>query len=479
MENFEQHNEVSTSYNNNLKHEFYEYVDVDYLEKPKEIPKDFNIYVHQKNYKKDDVSVNHNLNTPFSVKDILNINQPANYYERNERDRKGYEYEQMYHQNQTYCSPDYFGQVYANIPVHTNVEPYWNQDAYHDPKIEEYYNYNPYCHNLYHQSYEQYPDVVVPTHHVAVDASKLDVMERPAHVPVSSNVLKRSMSSESIPALKSETFDVTESFDKLSSSPRKITSKFLLFCSLIYCIPITISCSKTPIKCIPHKRPLQKYAPYLSCIILIKHFSLSTGTPVSNNKTDKKDKNVKRKPRILFSQSQVHALEIRFRAQRYLTAPEREMLAKNLNLSPTQVKIWFQNRRYKSKRIKSPEVSTSTDAKPSKNAIGRKLYKSESKDVTQTIPTYQYPKPDVCIDTNDNLNSTTYYDDSLNYEENANEKYYNKLDVSEPVESTAVMQHFISSKSLYSDILQDDNKNLYNNDQDNKKYYNPLNYGCS
>lgn len=59
----------------------------------------------------------------------------------------------------------------------------------------------------------------------------------------------------------------------------------------------------------------------------------------------------KRKPRVLFSQGQVLELERRFRLQRYLSAPEREQLAKGLSLSPTQVKIWFQNRRYKCKRM--------------------------------------------------------------------------------------------------------------------------------
>ncbi|VDL69601.1 unnamed protein product [Nippostrongylus brasiliensis] len=47
----------------------------------------------------------------------------------------------------------------------------------------------------------------------------------------------------------------------------------------------------------------------------------------------------------------VNELEERFKKQRYVTAGEREELANTLGLSPTQVKIWFQNRRYKCKRL--------------------------------------------------------------------------------------------------------------------------------
>ena len=42
----------------------------------------------------------------------------------------------------------------------------------------------------------------------------------------------------------------------------------------------------------------------------------------------------------------------RFRQQRYLSAPEREHLASMLNLTPTQIKIWFQNHRYKTKKAR-------------------------------------------------------------------------------------------------------------------------------
>ncbi|NXG53663.1 NKX26 protein, partial [Psilopogon haemacephalus] len=69
----------------------------------------------------------------------------------------------------------------------------------------------------------------------------------------------------------------------------------------------------------------------------------------------------RRKPRVLFSQAQVLELESRFKQQRYLSAPEREHLASLLQLTSTQVKIWFQNRRYKCKRQrqdKSLELAT-------------------------------------------------------------------------------------------------------------------------
>ncbi|XP_021944753.1 homeobox protein Nkx-2.2a [Folsomia candida] len=69
----------------------------------------------------------------------------------------------------------------------------------------------------------------------------------------------------------------------------------------------------------------------------------------STNSTCSKKKSP-RKRRILFTKSQIHSLESRFRTQRYLSAAEREALAMEVKLSPTQVKIWFQNHRYKTKQ---------------------------------------------------------------------------------------------------------------------------------
>lgn len=67
----------------------------------------------------------------------------------------------------------------------------------------------------------------------------------------------------------------------------------------------------------------------------------------------------KRKRRVLFSKAQTYELERRFRQQRYLSAPEREHLASIIHLTPTQVKIWFQNHRYKTKRAASERVEAS------------------------------------------------------------------------------------------------------------------------
>ncbi|XP_005180598.2 homeobox protein bagpipe [Musca domestica] len=58
----------------------------------------------------------------------------------------------------------------------------------------------------------------------------------------------------------------------------------------------------------------------------------------------------KKRSRAAFSHAQVFELERRFAQQRYLSGPERSELAKTLRLTETQVKIWFQNRRYKTKR---------------------------------------------------------------------------------------------------------------------------------
>lgn len=58
-----------------------------------------------------------------------------------------------------------------------------------------------------------------------------------------------------------------------------------------------------------------------------------------------------RKPRTIYSSLQLAALHQRFQQTQYLALPERADLAAKLGLTQTQVKIWFQNKRSKYKKI--------------------------------------------------------------------------------------------------------------------------------
>ncbi|XP_073537442.1 homeobox protein zampogna-like [Phyllobates terribilis] len=98
------------------------------------------------------------------------------------------------------------------------------------------------------------------------------------------------------------------------------------------------------------------------------------------HKLEDEQRSGKKRTRAAFSHAQVYELERRFSLQRYLSGPERADLAAALKLTETQIKIWFQNRRYKTKRkLMAKQQGVRPQETPAKQVAVRVLVKDDQR----------------------------------------------------------------------------------------------------
>ncbi|CAH0561942.1 unnamed protein product, partial [Brassicogethes aeneus] len=99
-------------------------------------------------------------------------------------------------------------------------------------------------------------------------------------------------------------------------------------------------------------------------------------------------KSKKKKARTTFTGRQIFELEKQFEIKKYLSSSERSEMAKLLNVTETQVKIWFQNRRTKWKKI---DNISNAEAAEHKNHTVPKDGSKQSSD-SEGGKTRTYPK---------------------------------------------------------------------------------------
>ncbi|XP_070540887.1 homeobox protein Nkx-2.5-like isoform X2 [Ptychodera flava] len=279
-------------------------------------------------------------NTPFSVKDILNLAEQQQQHYQHHGQQAAAMMESTHHDLKSLCLP-----LEAELTTHTG--PVGVQDAM-DISLSPASIYNNHHHHHHHQQQQSHQH---NHHHHQHQHQQQQQQQQQQQHPTSSNsaasaasiisdLVKPDSSREEVPIESSRTAMASTQGAKATDKRHKDDER-------------------------PHGQKQRQ----------------------------------RRKPRVLFSQAQVFELERRFKQQRYLSAPEREHLANMLKLTSTQVKIWFQNRRYKCKRQrqdKTLELAT----QPAPRRVAVPVLVRDGKPCLGSPPPYGY---------NNNYNSACTY----------------------------------------------------------------------